>query len=98
MFFMGCKMLTKSEAISIARSSAAKYRLTWSDKNLHVKEGKLNGMDCFIISTLDNGTDESESWLDFQFSSPLNFYVSSADGTFLGYRIANREIIIVHDK
>lgn len=93
---MKCKILTKYEAINIAKNNAAKYRLSWSDKNLYVKEGELNGIECFVVSTLDNGTDESESWLNFQFTNPMDFYVSRADGTFLGYGIANREIITIH--
>lgn len=91
-------MLTKYEAIDIAKNSAAKYRLSWSDHTLHVREGKLNGTECFIVSTLESGLDESNCWLDFEFSTPLNFYISRVDGTFLGYGAANRETVIIHRK
>lgn len=94
---MECKMLTKYEAIKIAKQKAFEYKLSWSDRNLSVKAGEMNNKPCFIVSTMDDGCDESGSWLDFQFSNPNVFYINSVDGAFLGYNIANRKHIFISD-
>ncbi|EKK3980567.1 hypothetical protein PU707_002850 [Cronobacter sakazakii] len=85
-------VISKYEALRIAKACAKQYRLNWNEKNLAVTKGRLDETLCFIVSTLDDGMAETGSWMDFVFSTPVRFYINALNGTFLGYEAGNRGV------
>lgn len=85
-------MITPEQAIKASRIYSDRNKTGWSESDLVVSEIRIEGQECYIIQTATADL-EGKSWMEFDTTTPVKFYVHKDTGKCFGHEYGSRGLI-----